>query len=1163
MQLDACPTEEELRAFHLGDLPEAQSALIARHLDSCPGCEQAARRLDDLADPMIAALRHLPPTASPEPAGLPQEQTLVGHSPHFSQGALPATVAGYEILSELGRGGMGIVYKARQVQLNRIVALKMIRDAAHASQEERTRFLIEAEMVARLTHPHIVQIHEVGEHDGQPFLALEYVEGGSLAQKLDGRPWQARQAAELLGQLAAAVQHAHERGVLHRDLKPANVLMSASGDPRITDFGLARAVQQGDGLTATGTVLGTPAYMAPEQAQPVGCRAGTAADVYSLGAILYELLAGRPPFTGTFPFEILLRVTTQEPPSLSGGLAPVPRDLATICMRCLEKEPGKRYASAAALAEDLRRFLEGEPILARRVGAAERAVKWARRRPAVAGLLAAVVLVAGAGLGLVLWQWHRAEVNAGNERLARLEIEHLTAGMLLDQGQGLCEKGEVGRGLLSFARALELAGRNEQADLERVARLELALWQEQFFRQRTTFAHAGYVWDAVLAPDGRSVLTAGTRDRTARLRDARTGKDLVAPLRHDLPVWAVAFSPDGRFLASGGHDGVRGEVRFWKSSGAVIGQPLRFEDGVQAVVFSSDSAQCLIVGHKQARLWEAGTARAAGPAWEHGGATLCAGALSGEGRRALTGGDDRTARLWDTKTGRLVATLRHRGPITTVAFSPDSKLALSGSVDGTARLWDASSGAARGELRHRGAVKGVAFRRDSQVVATASDVVELAPEQPAPPGRMQLRRGGGEARVWSVATGQMVLAPLLHPQPVWSIALSPSGQRLLTGCEDGLARLYEMTTGTLVGKPLTCAGTVRNVSFSRDGRQALSACAGNEELSFAYLWEVPAEGEQGRRLFAAGDNINCITFRGDGKALLAGSRDKNAYLVDATGGTLLVPALPHGESVEVVVFAPDGQTFLTADKKGAVRLWSAATGRRLREYRHEERIWLLAFHPDGRTFASADRTTLRVWDVAGQLRGRARTFAGTILAVFFHEGKATALVGRDQKVQVWAVDGEEPLGSWSADPMTRAAVLAADGQLDLSSSHSTHVQLREGLTGRALSRPLMQDRVILCGAVRPGGGVVATSSWFEALRLWDQATGRPLGRTLFWDKVVLKMAFHPDGRVLATADTTVRLWQLPPPVEGAPEEVRRQIERLTGLEILADGTIGEQRSAGE
>ncbi len=341
-----------------------------------------------------------------------------------SAAAARPEVEGYIIVSELGRGGMGVVYKARHKKLNRVVALKMVLSGAHAGQDQLARFYTEAEAVARLQQPNIVQIYEVGEHGGLPYFSLEYVDGGSLAERVGGKPQPIDEAAKTVELLARAMAYAHGKGIVHRDLKPANVLLSKDGLPKITDFGLAKRLESDASQTKSGTLMGTPNYMAPEQARGDVRDVGPLADVYALGVILYEMLTGRTPFLGASILDTLQQVRNHEPVPPSRLQPKTPRDLETVCLKCLQKEPAKRYATADGLADDLRRFRAGEPILARPVGRVERAWRWCKRNPRVAALSAAVVVLLAASVGalsVVAVRQARERETLGEARIHGLE----------------------------------------------------------------------------------------------------------------------------------------------------------------------------------------------------------------------------------------------------------------------------------------------------------------------------------------------------------------------------------------------------------------------------------------------------------------------------------------------------------------------------------------------------------------------------------------------------------------------------------------------------------------------------------------------------------------------------------------------------------------------
>jgi serine/threonine-protein kinase len=429
--------------------------------------------------------------------------------------ALPE-IPGYEVEAVLGHGGMGVVFQARHLRLERPVAVKMLLAGAYAEPREKERFQREAQAVARLRHPNVVQIHDIGDADGRPYFTMELVDGGSLAQKLTGQPQPAREAAELVATLAGAVQAAHACGIVHRDLKPANVLLSADGTPKIGDFGLARRLDDGAGLTRTGDVVGTPSYMAPEQARGRPDAVGPATDIYALGAILYELLTGRPPFRAETAVVTLQQVLAEEPVPPSRSNPRVPPDLETICLKCLEKEPGNRYPTAADLAADLERFSRHEPILARPAGRLERCLRWVRRRPAAAGLLAVAVLVmAGAAVGASLLYQQRTAAHARQTRTDQKvrEVVERASGTL-EEGWQAADLGRLTEARAEGTQAVDIArsgGASPAAQAEAEAFQEDAT--ERLERARKTRALLDAVLD-VSAPQESSVYT---RDRMGRM----------------------------------------------------------------------------------------------------------------------------------------------------------------------------------------------------------------------------------------------------------------------------------------------------------------------------------------------------------------------------------------------------------------------------------------------------------------------------------------------------------------------------------------------------------------------------------------------------------------------------------------------------------------------
>jgi WD40 repeat protein len=728
-----CLSDADLRALLLGELPDRLAEVAVAHLQGCPRCEAAARRLDPLADSLLRGLRQAvqpgPNTISLMPSDTPETIPDVPR-PSEDQGASRppgADVPGYTVVQEVGRGGMSVVYQAWQTRPRRLVALKMILNPTHATVERRVRLLAEADAIAALQHPHIVAIYEVGEHNGLPYLALEFMAGGSLAQQLGGVPRPPREAAALVEKLADAVHYAHEHGIVHRDLKPGNVLLTADGTPKVADFGLAK--QQGPDLTATGAILGSPSYMAPEQAAGARRSIGPAADVYALGAILYELLTGRPPFRAATVLETLEQVRSQEPLAPSQLQAGTPRDLNTVCLKCLEKEPARRYAGAAALAEDLRRFREGRPIQARRTSGLERARRWCRRNPTVASLSAGLVamgLLVSAGsvatavrLGRAAQQAQQAEREAQEQLYDSLFVQaHANRtsqrpGQRLDSLKALAQAAQLGRAL----------GRSPEEFLklrnEAIACLALPDARLERDWEGSPPGTSGVALDA----RGERYAWSGADEGIHIRRVADHAELLRLPtLPAEVPsrLLRLRFSPDGGFLALWYDQWARlHPLQVWELKPGVSRPLLALADATGEAEFAPDG-RSVAVGMPDGSVRFFDLADGRETRCLNPGLAPSRVAFHPDGHKlAVASTQQPRVQVHDLASGRLLYSLAHPKGVQAVAWDPEGRLLATGCNDRRIYLWDGASGAQRGILEGHGwEIRDLAFNDSGDWLAS-------------------------------------------------------------------------------------------------------------------------------------------------------------------------------------------------------------------------------------------------------------------------------------------------------------------------------------------------------------------------------------------------------------------------------------------------------------
>jgi WD40 repeat protein/tetratricopeptide (TPR) repeat protein len=1014
-------------------------------------------------------------------------------------------VAGYDVLGMLGKGGMGVVYKARQLGLDRVVALKMIRYAEDAGPDERERFRTEAHAVARLQHPNIVQIYEVGECGGRPYFSLEYCPGGCLADQLDGTPWEPRRAAQFIETLAGAMEAAHRAEIVHRDLKPANVLLTEDGTPKVADFGLARRLNR-QGGTRTGAVIGTPSYMAPEQAE--GKRGvGPAADVYALGAILYELLTGRPPFKAATDLDTILQVVAEEPVPVRRLQLKVPRDLETVCHKCLEKDPRKRYATAAALAEDLRRFQAGEPVSARPVGTLGRVVKWARRRPAVTALLAAVALVTLFGATGMGWAYREAvrqqnlvgaeadrarnEARRADSKAEEARMQALDAARARDDARWQTYCAEVGR-----ADAQLQAGNHSGAyQVLQRTRLEHRGWEYQYLRNRTDgtlltlHAHNGPVYSVCYSADGSRIASA-SQDNTVKVWDARSGAELLTLRGHAGAVRSVSYSPDGTQLASASEDST---VKVWDA-----------RTGIELFTLRGHTGKVRTVSYHP------------------------------NGSQLASAAQDSTIKVWDARSGALLLSLRgHFSTVTSVSYSPDGSRIASGAEDKAVKVWGASSGAELFSLRgHAGWPTSVSYSPDGSRIATAS------------------RDTGkpGELKVWDARSGALLLSLPGHTSQVYCVSYSPDGMRLASASNDNTVKVWDAHAGAELLTLRGHTGGVNSVSYSADGSRIASA----SHDGTVKVWDSRTGAEvltlRGQTASAAS-----VSYSPDGSRLASAGATLKVW--DTCSGAELLTLRGHTGSAASVSYSPDGTRLASAggewNKPGEVTVWDARSGAEVLSLRgHTGPAVSVSYSPDGSRIASAspapfqpgqarDFGELKVWDArSGALLLSLPGHTSQVHCVSYSPDGMRLASCSHQEIKIWdAKNGAEVLTLRTNIPGDSLSY-SPDGSRLASTSRDCTITVWDAHTGATLFSLRGHTDSVTCARYSPDGSRIASASDDHTVKLWDARSGAELLTLRGHNRPVGSLSYSPDGGRLASAsaDGTIKIWDarrgqlLPDPV---------------------------------